>query len=156
MSGLALVASGSPYWRCFSYAPLIFSAYVLVNPLSRMLGYLPGRRIGFGGNEARGVIADWSRSGRTGRYRARGMSIDLERQLAQVQVPVLALSLRDDWLAPTASLEWLLDKMPNAPRRTGVITPEDLDGDKADHFSWMKLPAGTAARLAAWMVQART
>jgi predicted alpha/beta hydrolase len=152
VAGIALVASGAPYWRNFSWAPLILAAYLLVVPLSKLLGYLPGRRIGFGGNEARGVIADWSRSGRTGRYAARGVSVDFERLLASVRMPVFALRLKDDWLAPAPSLAWLLDKMPQAPRRIEVAAPDRL---AADHFSWMKAPEAIAPQLADWMMANR-
>jgi predicted alpha/beta hydrolase len=155
IAGIALVASGAPYWRNFSCAPLILAAYGLAIPLSMLMGYLPGRRIGFGGNEARGVIADWSRSGRNGRYAARGMGVDLEQSLAAVQQPILALRLRDDWLAPASSLAWLLDKMPRSPKRIDVIAPDALTGRAADHFSWMKAPAGIAAPLTAWMTADR-
>ena len=151
MAGLALVASGAPYWRKFALALPIWAAYALAVPLSTWLGYLPGRRIGFGGNEAPGVIADWSRSGRTGRYAACGMAEDFERRLAALQLPVLALRLRDDWLGPAASLAWLLGKMPLASTREGIVTPDQLAGQPADHFSWMKVPGGVAAQLAAWM-----
>jgi predicted alpha/beta hydrolase len=151
VAGILLAASGAPYWRCFAYAPLIFTALALATPLSKGLGYLPGRRIGFGGNEARGVIADWSRSGRTGRYAARDMPMGLERHLAGLQVPVLALRLRDDWLAPSRSLAWLLDKMPQSPKRTAVIAPDQLAGQTADHFSWMKAPEHLVAQWIDWM-----
>ncbi|WP_233841970.1 alpha/beta fold hydrolase [Dyella sp. 2HG41-7] len=151
VAGLALVASGSPYWRRFKRGSLILAAYALVTPISRLIGYLPGRRIGFGGNEARDVIADWSRSGRTGRYAANGIVADFERELGAFQRPVLAMRLRDDWLAPLSSLEWLLDKMPKAPRRVDVVAPEQLAGQSADHFTWMKVPDAIAAQLAAWM-----
>jgi predicted alpha/beta hydrolase len=151
VTGILLVASGSPYWRTFSYAPLIYLALALAAPLSQLLGYLPGRKLGFGGNEARGVIADWSRSGRTGRYAAHGMAVDIERQLAALQSPVLALQLRDDWLAPSRSLAWLLDKMPQAPKRTGTIERGQLAGQPADHFSWMKMPQAIVAQWVAWM-----
>lgn len=157
IAGILLIASGSPYWRMFAYAPLIFAALGLAAPLSRLMGYLPGRRLGFGGNEARGVIADWSRSGRIGRYVARGMAVDFEQRLAALQVPVLALPLRDDWLAPSRSLAWLLAKMPLATKRTDVMTPDQLAGQPADHFSWMKAPEGIVAQSLAWMdVDART
>lgn len=151
VAGIALVASGSPYWRKFSLSPLILAAYSLVVPLSKLLGYLPGRRIGFGGNEARGVIADWSRSGRTGRYAAHGIPVDFEGRLAALRVPVLALRLRDDWLGPPQSLAWLLGKMPQASQRVGVIAPEQLAGQPADHFTWMKVPENMAAQFAVWM-----
>lgn len=149
-AGLLLVASGAPYWRRFRHGWLIVVAYALAPWLARVLGYLPGRRIGFGGNEARGVIADWSRTGRTGRYAAAGMTQDMERQLASVRLPLLALRLRDDWLAPQASLDWLLGKLGPGERSVDVIAPQELAGP-ADHFGWMKTPAPVAARIARWL-----
>jgi predicted alpha/beta hydrolase len=150
-AGLVLVASGSPYWRRFRHGWLIGAAYVGAPLLADALGYLPGRRIGFGGNEARGVIADWARSGRTGRYAAAGVEQDFEQQLASLRLPLLALRLGDDWLGPSASLDWLVGKMPQAQRQLGVITPQDLGGLPADHFGWMKTPAPIAEHIARWM-----
>lgn len=150
-AGLALIASGSPYWRQFPRGRWILAAYTLASPLARLMGHLPGRRIGFGGNEARGVTADWSRSGRTGRYAADGMPVDFARQLAEVRQPVLALRLSDDWMVSPGSLQWLLGLMPQAPRQVGLVTTEQLAGQRADHFTWMKVPDQLAAQLAAWM-----
>lgn len=149
-AGLLLVASGAPYWRRFRHGWLIGAACALAPLLAGLLGYLPGRRIGFGGNEARGVIADWARTGRTGRYAAVGMTQDFERQLASLQLPLLALRLRDDWLGPQASLDWLLGKLGPAERSVEVITPQQLGGP-ADHFGWMKTPAPIAACIARWL-----
>lgn len=151
-SGLLLVASGAPYWRCFRHAWLVGAAYLMAPLLADLLGYLPGRRIGFGGNEARGVIADWARTGRTGRYAADGMAQEFEQLLAALQLPLLALRLQDDWLGPPASLDWLLGKLGPAERTVEVITPQDLGGLPADHFGWMKTPASIAAHIAAWIV----
>lgn len=150
-AGLLLVASGAPYWRRFRHGWLIGMAYALAPLLAGLVGHLPGRRIGFGGNEARGVIADWSRSGRTGSYAVDGMAQDLERQLADLQLPTLALRLQDDWLGPPASLDWLLGKLGPAERTVDVITPQDMGGLPADHFGWMKTPAPIAARIAHWI-----
>jgi len=152
-AGLVLVASGAPYWRRFRRGWLVGLAYVLAPLLACARGHLPGRRIGFGGNEARGVIADWARSGRTGRYAARGMAPDLESRLAALDLPILALRLRDDWLGPAASLDWLLGKMPRSAREVAVLGPDALDGVAADHFRWMKAPAPVAARIAAWITR---
>jgi predicted alpha/beta hydrolase len=151
VAGILLIASGSPYWRCFRFGTLLSIAYVLASPLAWLVGYLPGRRLGFGGNEARGVIADWSRSGRTGRYSVDGMAVDFEERLHALDVPVLALRLRDDWLVPQPSLAWLLDKMPGTFQCVDIVTPERLDGQAADHFSWMKLPGALVAQLIDWM-----
>jgi predicted alpha/beta hydrolase len=149
LAGIALVGSGSPYWRNFK--PWVGLALIAAPLLANALGWLPGRRIGFGGNEARGVIGDWSRSGRTGRYAGHGIAADLEAALRAQRAPVFALRLRDDWFGPEASLAFLLGKMPQAPARSDVIGPDDLAGAPADHFAWMKVPAEIARRLADWM-----
>ncbi|MBT2117903.1 alpha/beta fold hydrolase [Dyella sp. LX-66] len=144
---LVLVASGSPYWRRFRRGALIGAAYALAPVLAGLVGHLPGRRLGFGGNEARGVVADWARSGRSGRYAAAGLPDDLESAMARVRLPILALRLRDDWLGPQASLDWLLAKMPQSRPARAVLDPDEL-GVPADHFAWMKQPAAVAAAVA--------
>jgi predicted alpha/beta hydrolase len=145
VAGLVLVASGSPYWRMFRRAGLIRAFYAGVPWVAALCGYFPGRQFGFGGREARGVMADWARSGRTGRYAAAGMAHDLEGALAHVSAPVLALRLAEDWLGPAESLDWLLRKMPAAPHDIRLMGRNDLGGIPADHFSWMKAASGVAA-----------
>lgn len=147
-AGLLLVGSGAPYWRAFPRPWLIGAAVVLAPIIASACGRFPGRRLGFGGREARGVMADWARSGRSGRYAAAGMADDLEAACARLRLPVLALRLRDDWLGPQGSLEWLLGKMPQAEKKIRSITPDDLGGAPADHFAWMKAPQAIAAGLA--------
>jgi predicted alpha/beta hydrolase len=148
---VALVASGAPYWRTFPHRRRIYAAYAAAPLLAAAAGHLPGRRIGFGGNEARGVIADWSRSGRSGRYAAEGLDADLEAALATQRKPVLGLRFRDDWLVPASSLAWLLDKMPAAPRTLRVVSPADPGNPVADHFAWMKTPGAVAAAIVGWL-----
>jgi predicted alpha/beta hydrolase len=150
-SGLALVASGAPYWRGFPRSWLIGLAYVAAPWLARLVGYLPGRRIGFGGNEARGVIDDWARTGRTGRYAACGMANNMEAKLAALSWPILTQRMQDDWLVPQSSLDWLLGKMPLATHRSYVLASTDLGHTRADHFNWMKAPDAIAAHIADWI-----
>ncbi|OOG52676.1 alpha/beta hydrolase [Rhodanobacter sp. B05] len=148
---LVLVASGAPYWRNYRHGWAIGLAMLLAPMVANLRGHLPGRRLGFAGNEARGVIADWARSGRSGRYAASGMNLDFESRLAALRLPVLALRLRDDWLGPAASLDWLLGKLGPCDRTLELLEPRDLAGAPADHFSWMKTPAPVARRMADWL-----
>jgi len=150
VNGLVLVASGAPYWRAFPHPWSLRAAFHLAPLLAHLRGHLPGRRLGFAGNEARGVIADWARTGRSGRYAARGMTQDLEVALAALRTPVLAIRLCDDWLVPPASLEWLLGKLPPSPVRRVELGVDALDGQRADHFAWMKAPAAVADAIANW------
>lgn len=150
-TGLVLVASGSPFWRMFPRGPLIRIAYGAAPVLAALRGHLPGRWLGFAGNEARGVTVDWARSGWTGRYAARGLDTDLEQGLAQLDLPVLGIRFEDDWLVPPGSLEWLLAKLPRAKATRLVFGAELLEGRPPDHFAWMKAPAAVAGRIAGWL-----
>lgn len=151
-AGLLLVASGAPYWRMFAH-PWLIRAFIAAAPgIAALCGHFPGRQLGFGGSEARGLMRDWARSGRSGRYSVDGMGEDFETLLGALTLPVLALRLRDDWLGPAASLDWLLGKMPHALPSIQVIASSDLAGSRADHFAWMKAPQGIATRLAQGVV----
>lgn len=147
-SSLWLVASGAPYWRAFPpptryWLPL---AYRFLAWLANQRGALPGRRIGFGGEEARGVIGDWARTALSGRYAAHGLDVDLEAAMATATPAVRAIMFADDWLAPASSLHFLLSKMPQA--RAEVITLDAASlGARADHFVWMKRPEQAASVL---------
>jgi predicted alpha/beta hydrolase len=141
IAGLLLVASGSPFWRCFRRALLIRAFYSVVPIVGALAGHFPGRLLGFGGREARGVMRDWSRSGRSGRYCVDRLAADLEAGLAEVAAPVHAVRLADDWLGPAASLDWLLAKLARSPATVSVLGRAEL-GVAADHFAWLKSPQG--------------
>lgn len=146
---LWLVASGAPYWRAFP-APLRFGlplAYRFLPWLARANGVLPGRRIGFGGNESAGVMRDWSRTALTGRYDVQGWQADIENGFNLVAQDITAVTVADDWLAPPESLRFLLDKLPRATRRVSTLEARQL-GTGADHFGWMQAPDAVAEALA--------
>ncbi|KAF1692935.1 hypothetical protein CSC62_13580 [Pseudoxanthomonas jiangsuensis] len=149
IDGLCLVASGTPYWRSFPGPRgwLLPAVYRFLPWLARRRGVLPGRRLGFGGTEARGLIADWARVGLSNRYAAAGMDADLDADMGRIRAPVHALVLADDWLAPRGSMQALLARMPQAPARIEVMDADRLQA-AADHFAWMKRPAAVAEALA--------
>lgn len=154
VAGLALVATGTPHWRSFpaSVRWLLPLAYRLLPWLARRQGVLHGRRLGFGGTEARSLIADWARVGRHGRYAAAGSSLDLEAAMARLHVPVEALVLADDWLAPLSSLQGLLAHLAHADARIDILGSDRLHA-RADHFSWMRSPEALAEILASGVLQ---
>jgi predicted alpha/beta hydrolase len=149
VGALWLVASGSPYAGAFppAYRPWLPFAYRLLASLAQACGALPGRRIGFGGQEARGVIRDWSRTALSGRYGAPGVD-DLEARLREVAVPVRGVVLDADWLAPMGSLDFLTSKLGTRERHVDVIDATRL-GVRADHFAWMRQPVAVVDALLA-------
>lgn len=141
---LWLVGSGAPWWRAFGlrermWLPLV---YRFLPWLADRAGALPGRRIGFGGNEARGLIRDWARTATSGRYAVAGLG-DLEPGMARADVAVRAVLLADDWLAPQSSLRYLLSKLARASIDATVLDAAAL-GAAADHYAWMKAPDAVA------------
>lgn len=148
--GLAVVASGAPYWRRFPFARLLYLAYVAAPLTARLVGHLPGRRLGFAGNEARGVTSDWARSGRTGTYAARGMATDVEALLDTLTLPAIGVRMTDDWMVPEASLDWLLRHIPPSSVTRVALDRDALGGVPAGHFDWLRQPDAVAAALNGW------
>lgn len=149
---LWLVASGTPDWRRFPKPRglLLPLAYRFMRWLAQRNGALPGRRIGFGGNEARGLIDDWSRVGLTGRYAGRDMQTDLEQALSQLSLPVSSVLFAQDWFAPASSLAGLTGKFARDAAPPLMLDAAAL-GAKADHFAWMQRPQAVAEALASFL-----
>ncbi|MCY7353630.1 MAG: alpha/beta fold hydrolase [Lysobacter sp.] len=146
---LWLVASGSPYWRAFP-APIRYGlplVYRFLPWLARKRGALPGRLIGFGGNEARSLIADWARTALSGVYAAQGMTEDIDVAMANIDAPTRAVLLSNDWLVPESSLNFLLSKLPRSSTAIETLDAQAL-GIAADHFAWMQQPQAVARHFA--------
>lgn len=140
-----LVGSGAPYWPAFP-APLRWGLpllYRFLPWLARRAGKLPGRRIGFGGNEARGLIVDWARTGLSGRYAVADIEADIDAAMALARPRIEAAVLDRDWMAPAGSTRYLLSRLPRAEAHLHVIDAAQL-GTEADHYAWMREPAGIA------------
>lgn len=155
--GLVLVAGGSPYWQVF---PLPMKLVMLVTMLAfplfgKLVGYYPGKRLGFAGNEARDVMAEWARLARTGRYRPTGIDVDLEARMNALELPVLAVEMADDWFVPPGSLHWLTGKLQHCTVTEQTVHEQDPDR-KADHYAWMKSPDATIASITQWHERTHT
>lgn len=152
--GLVIVAGGAPYWRCFDVwmQAALRGIFIGMPLLARAFGFYPGRQLGFAGREARGVIADWADSGRTGEYRPRNVHCDFQSKLAKLTCPLLSLRMTDDWFVPQESLDWLTDKLSRSTKKQINIDRRDLQGS-ADHYQWMKQPDSAAEAIAGWWAE---
>ena len=95
VKGLILICCCSVYykgWKGFMrYGTLLFTQFFGL--VARLLGYFPGKKLGFGGLEAKTVMIDWSGQARSGYYRLKDSDIDYEAALAQLKVPSLVVTL---------------------------------------------------------------
>ncbi|WP_306326527.1 alpha/beta hydrolase family protein [Streptomyces venezuelae] len=155
LSGVVLVASGSAWYRCFG--PLAGPRRLLLSQVyaavAALLGHWPGERLGFAGRESARLIRDWSRQVRTGRYGVPGASGDYEQALGRVALPVLAVDVAGDALAPPAAVDHLCAKMPRADITRWHYGRGDAEGRPLDHFRWIRHHHGLIERITAWASQ---
>ncbi|HET9208615.1 MAG TPA: alpha/beta hydrolase, partial [Burkholderiaceae bacterium] len=156
LSALVLVAAGTAHHRVWP-APHRLRAKWTVHAISlaaRLLPWYPGRRLGFGGNQPRRLMRDWSFNAFTGRYRIEGSTRDeyaIERALREVDLPVLALQIADDPVAPPGARDELLARLPNASITRHELAHSAQGSAWQRHFSWARDPDAMAAQVATWL-----
>ena len=139
-SGLILTAANSVYYKTWSGKQRYFNriGYTVFPLLSRLLGYFPGHKVGFGGKAAKTQVIDWAHVGRTGKYKIIGDNLDYERALKQVKIPILAIYIKGDWMSPKAAIAHLYEKFsPDAPVTNYTLAGSEI-GVKLNHFNWVK------------------
>lgn len=153
-AGVVLLTTATPYYGCFSDGKRLQVRFLIaiIPPLAATLGYFPGHRLGFGGREARRLMADWLVMARQNRYVARGMQQDLERCVRADDGPVLSIYCDDDELAPLAAIEGVTRRLDNHSVDMFEITSEAL-GTRADHLSWARQPAVAAQAITDWIAR---
>lgn len=116
VDGVALVASGSVWFRAYGplRGPLLLVGELFIAATSTLLGRWPGTKLGFGGNQSKGVMRDWARQGRTGRYSSPGSPHDYEAALRNLDLPVLVVRVEGDTWAPAPAVDHLVGKVPAA------------------------------------------
>jgi predicted alpha/beta hydrolase len=147
-SGLIFVAAHSAHFKGWDFP---FNLYVLVGTqaacvIASILGYFPGKKIGFGGNEARGVICDWARQARTGRCEPKNGKVDYEKMLGELEIPILAFSFEGDLLSPKRAVENLCSKM-----KRSQLTHIHLEEANVDHFAWVRNPDPIIRKIREWL-----
>lgn len=141
VNGLIMIAACSVHYKGWDGFAR-FQVYMvgrLFYPLSCLVGYFPGHRIGFGGNEARTLMKDWSYNAITGIYKLSHSDFDYEKAMHQLRKPILAISIKNDTLASKRAVENLYQKV-NAYDTTVHLHVSELESDikKLNHFNWAK------------------
>lgn len=121
-------------WHCFMPA------------ITRVMGYFPGKRLGWLEDTPAGVVRDWvaKRARFLDTYRRAGGSCRLadtecealQARFAAYTAPTLALSLTDDPYGTTAAIERLLSLYSGAPRWHLRLDPQAINATKVGHFAF--------------------
>lgn len=152
LDGIILIAANSVYYKGWSGKQRYFNlmGYYLFPLLSRMLGYFPGDKVGFGGKAAKTQLVDWGYVGRNGQYQITGDTVDYEKALSEVNIPVLAIDIEGDWMSPKAAMAHLYQKFnATAPITNYTLTRQEA-GVKLNHFNWVKYGDGMVIKIEDW------
>lgn len=114
--------------------------------VTRVMGYFPGKRLGWLEDTPAGVVRDWvvMRANFVDTYRLPGGSCRLsgaqcnalEARFGSLTAPTLALSVSDDPYGTTPAIERLLKLYTGAPRWHQRITPKKLNVSDIGHFAF--------------------
>jgi predicted alpha/beta hydrolase len=153
IAGVVLLTTATPYYGCFHGATRLKVRFLIVSVpvMTAVLGYYPGHHMGFGGREARRLMADWLVMARENRYSAQGLEHEnLERRVQSDACPVLSIHCDGDDLAPLPAVEGVTQRLQAHHIDWFRITGQAL-GVRADHVSWAKHPDVAAAAMADWL-----
>ncbi|MGO1165870.1 MAG: alpha/beta hydrolase family protein [Janibacter sp.] len=146
-----LIGSGTPYWRSH-HGPKTLVQTQVMGALTRVLGYWPGPRFGFGGVQPRTLIREWAAFARTGRLAPSGQ--DIVGGLRERELPLLVVDLDNDTLAPPAAVDGLVAMLPRAEVDRWAFSKEPDDpGRPVNHYSFARSPEIIGERVAAWVLE---
>lgn len=151
--GVVLVAAQNPYFR--GYSGLGRLRMLLAPPLmvaiTRVWGYWPGDRFGFGGRQPKRLIEEWAEVCRTGQWPSSG-EWDHRAAMSSVHFPLLAVSIEGDPDAPAAAVDRLCSQLPACDVKRCAYRPERSAA--SGHLRWARAAADPIAeRVAGWVLE---
>ena len=145
----ALIAVAAPHahWRMWEgwdrlrmwgYWHLLFPAAV------GLMGYFPGRALGFGADLPAGVARQWARWARHPAYVVDEEGRPLRQGFRALDVPLLSVSSREDAYAPPGAVERLTAWFENARVEEWVLEGADVGVPRLGHVDFFRDPPGPA------------
>ena len=134
-----MVGSQSGYWKNW---PLLGRAWVwpvthvALPLLSRLHGYFPSSRFGFGEDLPAGVAIEWARWCRNPHYLVGDLGV--HAAYARVAAPLRAYAMSDDPFAPAYAVQKLLDLYPSSRSELKKVRPGDLGVEHIGHFGFFR------------------
>lgn len=137
VSRLLTVGAQHAHWPDYARrarAGMVWRWHLVMPVLSVLLGYFPGRRLGWMEDVPRGVALDWAR-GRKDFARTIGSGgKEVSARMAQLDLNVRAVAATDDPFATEAATERLLSYLPLVTVERYPITPADVGVDEIGHL----------------------
>lgn len=137
VSRLLMVGAQHAHWPDYARRarPQMVWRWHLVMPvISTLLGFFPGRRLGWMEDVPRGVALDWAR-GRSNFARTIGRDGDaIMARLTQLDFDILAVAATDDPFATSTATDRLLGYLPHARSQRCSIAPDTVGSGEIGHL----------------------
>lgn len=152
VKGVILLTTATPWHQCYEGGARwqLRTLIAVVPMLTSILGYYPGHRVGFGGREARRLMADWLVMARHNRYHANGTGKAYERLVQADDCPVLSIYCDEDKFAPLAGVKGVTQRLENHSVQLEEITSAQL-GTEANHVAWARKPELAVELIRNWI-----
>lgn len=134
-----VVGSQSGYWR---HWPALGRAWMwpvtrfALPALSRLHGYFPGSRLGFGEDLPKGVAIEWASWCQHPLYLVGALGV--AERYRGLRAPLRAYAISDDAFAPARAVAALLELYPNAVGEIRRVSPAELGVKSVGHFGFFR------------------
>jgi predicted alpha/beta hydrolase len=117
---------------------VLWTFYVMVPLLSRLVGYFPSRLKKLGEPLPAGVALDW-KTLITDSCSVLALTGENGNHYPEIRQPVLMLSVEDDWMAPKAAVDKLATAVfTNAKVERRHILCAEANGDSIGHMNFFR------------------
>ncbi|KPN22407.1 alpha/beta fold hydrolase [Arthrobacter sp. Edens01] len=120
---------------------------------ARVLGYVPGRRMGLGEDMPAAAMLEWSKWSRTPGYFFDDPTMHARERTARVRTRVLCVGLDDDPWATPEQIGVIARQLVNAQVQTRTYAPEDAGVPAIGHMGYFRRGPGVVLwpDAAAWL-----
>ena len=112
---------------------------------TRVLGYMPGSRVGLGEDLPAAALYEWTNWLRRPHFFFDDPSFDAEARSSRLRTPALAVGTSDDPWATEAFIDALTDRLRLAPVTRRTFTPEELGVKNIGHHGLLRRSIAEAA-----------
>lgn len=134
-----MVGSQSGYWKhwpALGRAWMWPTTHVALPLVSRLRGYFPSSRLGFGEDLPRDVAIEWARWCRNPTYLVGDLGV--EKDYARFAAPLRAYAISDDPFAPARAVRALLELYPASRSEMREVHPRELGERSIGHFGFFR------------------
>ncbi|MFK7982892.1 MAG: alpha/beta fold hydrolase [Saprospiraceae bacterium] len=136
-AGLATIGSPNVHykgWSGFHYYRRKIGLKILPM-IGKVVAILPPFKIG-GYYTTPRQMQEWGYTGQTGNYQVEGDDFDYEKAMAMAAIPVLAIDIEGDLMAPKAAIANLYQKFKNTTALTTSTLTKAATNPKLSHINW--------------------